>query len=54
MSRVLLNAVYEPTMALHRVARNPSDKATTRLLAVVVHPRDAKEFVILEPTKKQE
>ena len=45
---------YEPAMVLHRVARNPSDKATTRVLAVVVHPRDAKELVIPEPTKKEE
>ena len=45
---------YEPAMALHRVARNPSDKATTRVLAVVVHPREAKELVIPEPTKKEE
>lgn len=45
---------YEPAMALHRVSRNPSDKATTRVLAVLVHPRDAKELVIPEPTKKEE
>lgn len=45
---------YEPAMALHRVARNPSNKATTRVLAVVVNPRDAKELVIPEPTKKEE
>ena len=45
---------YEPAMALHRVARNRSDKATTRVLAVVVHPRDAKELVIPEPAKNQE
>jgi quercetin dioxygenase-like cupin family protein len=43
---------YEPAMALHTVSRNPSDKVTTRVLAVLIHPRDAKELVIPEPTKK--
>jgi quercetin dioxygenase-like cupin family protein len=33
---------YEPSGSLHRVARNPSDKTTTRLLAVVVHSREDK------------
>lgn len=41
---------YEPTGHLHRVSRNPSDKGKTRLIAVVVHPRDAKEIAI--PEKK--
>jgi quercetin dioxygenase-like cupin family protein len=44
---------YEPAMALHSVSRNPSDKTTTRVLAVLVHPRDAKELVIPEPEKKK-
>ena len=44
---------YEPAMALHAVSRNPSDKATTRVLAVLVHPRDAKDLVIPEPAKKE-
>lgn len=35
---------YEPGGALHRVSRNPSDKAKTRVLAVMVHPRDAKQL----------
>jgi quercetin dioxygenase-like cupin family protein len=43
---------YEPAMALHAVSRNPSSKTTTRVLAVLVHPRDAKELVIPEPAKK--
>jgi quercetin dioxygenase-like cupin family protein len=43
---------YEPTMALHRVSRNPSDKARTRVLAVLLTPRNAKELVIPEPEKK--
>ena len=43
---------YEPTMALHAVSRNPGAKAKTRVLAVVLHPRDAKDLVIPEPPKK--
>ena len=34
---------YEPSGSVHRVARNPSGKTKTRLLAVILHPRDAKE-----------
>lgn len=34
---------YEPSGCVHRVARNPSGKSRTRLLAVILHPRDAKE-----------
>lgn len=44
---------YEPTMCLHRVSRNPSDKSKTRLLAVMLHPPDAKQLVIPEPAKKE-
>jgi len=36
---------YEPTGALHRVSRNPSGTTRARVLAVIVHPRDAKEIV---------
>jgi quercetin dioxygenase-like cupin family protein len=43
---------YEPSGALHRVARNPSGTTRTRLLAVVLHPRDAKEVTIPEKGKK--
>ena len=39
---------YEPTMALHSVSRNPSKTANTRLLAVILHLREAKELVIPE------
>ena len=42
---------YEPTMVLHAVSRNPSDKARTRVLAVLLHARDAKALVIPEPAK---
>jgi quercetin dioxygenase-like cupin family protein len=40
---------YEPTGCLHRVSRNPSSKTRTRLIAVVLHPRDATEIAIPEP-----
>lgn len=39
---------YEPTGCLHRVSKNPAAKGITRLVAVVVHPRDAKEVAIPE------
>jgi len=37
---------YEPSGALHRVSRNPSSKTKTRVLAVIVHPQDAKQIRI--------
>ena len=43
---------YEPSGCVHRVARNPSDKTRTRLLAVLLHPRDVKEATIREEDKK--
>ncbi len=43
---------YEPAGCLHRVSKNPSDKGRTRLIATLVHPRDAKEIAIPEPTEK--
>ncbi|MCI0332148.1 MAG: cupin domain-containing protein [Planctomycetes bacterium] len=43
---------YEPTGCLHRVARNPNDKTRTRLLAVVLHPRDVKDPTIRDEHKK--
>jgi quercetin dioxygenase-like cupin family protein len=42
---------YEPTGCLHRVSRNPAAKGRTRLIAVVLHPRDAKEVAVPEPAK---
>ncbi len=42
---------YEPTGCLHRVSKNPSAKGKTRLIAVVLHPCDAKEIAIPEKTK---
>jgi quercetin dioxygenase-like cupin family protein len=44
---------YEPTGTLHRVSRNPSATARTRVLATMLHPRDAKDLVIPEPAKKE-
>jgi quercetin dioxygenase-like cupin family protein len=42
---------YEPSGCLHRVSRNPSKKGKTRVLAVVLHPRDARQITIPEPKK---
>lgn len=36
---------YEPGGALHRVSRNPNARGKTRVLAVIVHPRDAESLV---------
>jgi quercetin dioxygenase-like cupin family protein len=41
---------YEPTGCLHRVSKNPG-KVKTRVVAWVLHPRDAKDIVIPEPKK---
>lgn len=38
---------YEPGGCLHRVSKNPGN-AKTRILAWVIHPRDAKEIVVPE------
>jgi quercetin dioxygenase-like cupin family protein len=43
---------YEPTGCLHRVSKNPSATGKTRVIAVVLHPRDAKEIAIPEQKKK--
>jgi quercetin dioxygenase-like cupin family protein len=43
---------YEPSGSVHRVARNPSKTAKTRLLAVILHPRDAKEVTVPEKEEK--
>ena len=44
---------YEPTRCLHRVSKNPSATGKTRLIAVVLHPRDAKEIAIPEHAAKE-
>ena len=43
---------YEPAGCLHRVSKNASMKNRTRVIAVIVHPRDAKQITIPEPTKE--
>ena len=43
---------YEPSGCIHRVARNPSGKTRTRLLAVILHSRDAKETTVPEKGKE--
>jgi quercetin dioxygenase-like cupin family protein len=42
---------HEPTGCLHRVSRNPG-KVKTRLIAVVLHPRDEKEIAVPELRKE--
>jgi quercetin dioxygenase-like cupin family protein len=39
---------YEPSGCVHRVARNPSGKTRTRLLALILHPRETKEVTLPE------
>src|SRR5262245_22614847 len=41
---------YEPTGCLHRVSKNPSTAGRTRVIAVVLHPRDSTMVAI--PEKK--
>ena len=36
-------------MILHKVGRNPDNRARTRVLATIVHPSNAKSLVIAEP-----
>lgn len=43
---------YEPSGSVHRVARNPSAKNKTRLLAVILHSRDTKETTVPEKDKE--
>src|SRR5262245_1264379 len=43
---------YEPSGSVHRVARNPSGTTRTRLLAVVLHPRDTRETTVPEKGKE--
>ena len=42
---------YEPSGCVHRVARNPSGTTRTRLLAVILHGRDAKEVTVQEKAR---
>jgi quercetin dioxygenase-like cupin family protein len=42
---------YEPSGSVHRVTHNPSGKTVTRLLAVILHPRGAKQVTVREKDK---
>jgi len=43
---------YEPSGSLHRVAQNPSGTTKTRLLAVILHPRNTTPVTIREKDKE--
>ena len=45
---------YEPSGCVHRVTRNPSARAKTRLLAVILHPRDAEKVTVPEEATKKD
>ena len=45
---------YEPSGCVHRVTRNPSTRAKTRLLAVILHPRDTEKVTVLEEAAKKD
>ena len=45
---------YEPSGCIHRVTRNPSARAKTRLLAVILHPRDAGKVTVPEEAAKED
>src|SRR6478672_1114017 len=45
---------YEPTGCVHRVTRNPSARAKTRLLAVILHPRDTEKTTVPEEAAKKD
>jgi quercetin dioxygenase-like cupin family protein len=42
---------YEPTGCLHRVSKSAAKQGKTRVLAVIVYPRDEKTYVRPEPAK---
>ena len=43
---------YEPSGCVHRVTRNPSARAKTRLLAVILHPRGTEKVTVPEEAAK--
>jgi quercetin dioxygenase-like cupin family protein len=45
---------YEPSGCVHRVTRNPSARQRTRLLAVILHPRDAEKVTVPEGAAKKD
>ena len=45
---------YEPSGCVHRVTRNPNARQRTRLLAVILHPRDAEKVTVPEEAAKND
>ena len=45
---------YEPSGCVHRVTRNPNARQRTRLLAVILHPRDAEKVTVPEGAAKKD
>ena len=45
---------YEPSGCVHRVTRNPDARQRTRLLAVILHPRDAERVTVPEGAAKKD
>ena len=45
---------YEPSGCVHRVTRNPSARAKTRLLAVILHPRGIEKVTVPEEAAKND
>ena len=45
---------YEPSGCVHRVTRNPNARHKTRLLAVILHPRDAEKVTVPEGAAKED
>ena len=43
---------YEATGCLHRVSKNPAAKGKARVIAVILHPREAMLPVLPEPKKE--
>ena len=43
---------YEATGCLHRVSKNPAAKGKARVIAVILHPREAKLLVLPAPKKE--
>ncbi|EAQ80684.1 cupin domain-containing protein [Blastopirellula marina] len=46
------DTLYEPSQALHRVTRNVHPDKPAKILALHLHPVDAKELVIPEPIQE--
>ena len=45
---------YEPSGCVHRVTRNPTRGRRPRLLAVILHPRDAEKVTVPEEAAKED